>query len=980
MPTATGMSAALHMDSGFGWKCILNGWPWFAEAGQYAISAYSEFMPAPRLGRRAYGSEDLLLFRPDDPWGWHINEYEQGFELSPGLSAITQLFLEKMVHLAHGRPEHGIPKLDLEGNPYWPPVLARRRGGIKHERFVLILSTALALTQDDKARVRWTLFGSSEQGPEKAFWESFYNASEQASSEPFLDFMRRLLMAAFELPETDLADLHALGLRILPTKKDPRFSYWQCRAFLDEVKPLLLNPNEPIDGIQFLLTFRPFVDLPDDVQKAYLGGRLHLLPFPGSLVFWGMKRYRKLQQQLPFAFQIPLLHLFERQESPQRIRVPQSGWLFEGEASPSASDHRHAGLRQLFERTHRGARVRRDEDELAVTSQEDKVAHVLFSTEPKVLGLYHKPMAHNVQLWSHDFSAVLDGPRASRDDVVRAGTALKAGGLFGYRFLYPAMRVGRHEVSWHRPLVAYRDTKTGKASCLPDAPLGYLTAYNAKAPNLADPIKLWPRLLHREPHVLAVELFQNSKDKLADQHRVNVRKLLDSASLLCTQLPGSFATALVYTKKTETLDKWLYRLPARTNAPNRGRRLAAMLRSLIADPPTSLPLGLTYHRTAKRSFEASYWRTISSLAQGQYLTKNNADCVLDEATQTQLVHHRRDLNLLGEHLLRHYHNVMKTSAPNALLGDLPFQWQTDFQFPWMGGWLHNQTGETFERDLIIVIPGRDRSEAVIMADHYDTAFMQDRYEPAQGGDYARLAAPGADDNHSATATMMLAAPIFLELSAQGQLACDIWLVHLTGEEFPADSLGSRHLCQKLVEGNLQLHVGDGQLRDLSRTQIRGVFLMDMIAHNTRRGRDTFQISPGAGAQSMWLAYQAHIANEIWNASTKEWNRRGSRRNRGRAKRSRNGRSMPATAAHLALRGEVRPPYDPRSTIYNSDGQIFSDAGVPVVLLMENYDINRSGYHDSHDTMANIDLDYGAALSAIAIESVARAAVATQSNA
>jgi hypothetical protein len=42
--------------------------------------------------------------------------------------------------------------------------------------------------------------------------------------------------------------------------------------------------------------------------------------------------------------------------------------------------------------------------------------------------------------------------------------------------------------------------------------------------------------------------------------------------------------------------------------------------------------------------------------------------------------------------------------------------------------------------------------------------------------------------------------------------------------------------------------------------------------------------------------------------------------------------------------------------------------------MENYDINRSGYHDSHDTMANINLDYGAALSAIAIESVARAAV------
>jgi hypothetical protein len=43
--------------------------------------------------------------------------------------------------------------------------------------------------------------------------------------------------------------------------------------------------------------------------------------------------------------------------------------------------------------------------------------------------------------------------------------------------------------------------------------------------------------------------------------------------------------------------------------------------------------------------------------------------------------------------------------------------------------------------------------------------------------------------------------------------------------------------------------------------------------------------------------------------------------------------------------------------------------------MENYDINRTGYHDTHDTMENIDLDYGSAVAAIAIEAVAR--IATQ---
>ena len=42
---------------------------------------------------------------------------------------------------------------------------------------------------------------------------------------------------------------------------------------------------------------------------------------------------------------------------------------------------------------------------------------------------------------------------------------------------------------------------------------------------------------------------------------------------------------------------------------------------------------------------------------------------------------------------------------------------------------------------------------------------------------------------------MLGAPVFMELSRRGQLGCDVWLVHLTGEEFPSDCMGARHLAQ-----------------------------------------------------------------------------------------------------------------------------------------------------------------------------------------
>src|SRR5262249_26049421 len=281
-----------------------------------------------------------------------------------------------------------------------------------------------------------------------------------------------------------------------------------------------------------------------------------------------------------------------------------------------------------------------------------------------------------------------------------------------------------------------------------------------------------------------------------------------------------------------------------------------------------------------------YWETIRALAEGRYVTKNNADCVLDGPTQAHLAHHRRDLNRLGAYLVDRYREVIAVGGvPDAFAGESLFHWRTDFAFPWMGGWLRNQSGDAEERNLIAAIPGRDRRRAIVMADHYDTAFMEDRYDKGRGGDGARLAAAGADDNHSATAAMLLAAPIFLELSRAGRLACDIWLIHLTGEEVPADCLGARHLCESLVEGELKARLPDGTQRDLSATRIHGVYLMDMIAHNNDRHRDVFQIAPGTGAQSMHLAEQAHVATEMWNAGTRDWNRRGSRRELGRGTRS-----------------------------------------------------------------------------------------------
>jgi hypothetical protein len=118
-----------------------------------------------------------------------------------------------------------------------------------------------------------------------------------------------------------------------------------------------------------------------------------------------------------------------------------------------------------------------------------------------------------------------------------------------------------------------------------------------------------------------------------------------------------------------------------------------------------------------------------------------------------LTHHRRDLEALGDYLLAYYARVASGwGAGKTLAGEMPFKWRTDFNYEWSGGWLNNQQGCTRERNLTVVIPGRDRGRTVIMADHCDTTYMEDMYDKTHGGSGARLSAAGADDNHSATAT------------------------------------------------------------------------------------------------------------------------------------------------------------------------------------------------------------------------------------
>src|SRR5205085_7821627 len=131
---------------------------------------------------------------------------------------------------------------------------------------------------------------------------------------------------------------------------------------------------------------------------------------------------------------------------------------------------------------------------------------------------------------------------------------------------------------------------------------------------------------------------------------------------------------------------------------------------------------------------------------------------------------------------------------------------------------------------------------------------------------------------------------------------DIWLVHLTGEEFPSDCMGARALCQAVVERTLKAKEPNGKSHNLSRVRIRGVYVAGMIAHNNDRSPDVFQIAPGQGPGAAWLALQAHEANERWNARAEQGNRQSPRHECGRGRRSADPQQIPPLARYAKLIG------------------------------------------------------------------------------
>ncbi len=118
-----------------GWKRLIADAGGFAGEGNCPIPAYSEYMPAPQIGLSLYSRRGTSFFAKDDPWGWPVTEYEEAFQLGPGLQSIANQIMIALVRLARGEPAHGIARANLIGNPYWPRELADRAGRARTRSF-----------------------------------------------------------------------------------------------------------------------------------------------------------------------------------------------------------------------------------------------------------------------------------------------------------------------------------------------------------------------------------------------------------------------------------------------------------------------------------------------------------------------------------------------------------------------------------------------------------------------------------------------------------------------------------------------------------------------------------------------------------------------------------------------------------------------------------------------------------------------------
>jgi len=264
---------------------------------------------------------------------------------------------------------------------------------------------------------------------------------------------------------------------------------------------------------------------------------------------------------------------------------------------------------------------------------------------------------------------------------------------------------------------------------------------------------------------------------------------------------------------------------------------------------------------------------------------------------------------LVRYLKERYEAIGFGKTPNSTIEIQSYEWRTIPQ-----------------ANLVLKIKGSNPSalnRPIILSDHIDKAISEDIFEATA----ERITTPGADDNATATSTLLRASEIFKARYQLKPPPHDIWIVHFTGEEFPANCAGARHFVSQLLR---------------SKQDIGANINIDMIGHHTPHDK-IFQLNPGFSLRSKEIALEAlRVAKALGN----QW--------------------VPM----------IRSSESKTSYYTQTDSMIFDIAGYPTLLINEHINLTRRlnpHYHQSTDLPRFIDFDYAEFQAKVAITTAIRLA-------
>ena len=403
------------------WQHLLASAERFRTARRFPIAAYSEFMPPPRLARKPYGTEVPGPFSADDPTAGRFPNTKRPSSCGRARA-----------------PRRGVAPGDGASRPW--PAGPRHLAGASWKESVLAARVSRTGRHAGARTVRGLVAAGAganarRQGPRAmdALWRQRARARPGVLARILDRPGARTARRCGRANSSAVCSVLSTAAQLAGPMTCTAPAFGSCRAAAIPRSPTRRRALAVVDDrlsfcgrrsgcgrTKYLLTFRPFGQLPKNVRRAYLAGDLQLLPFPGCSCSGAQPVSCSCATNCPWPCRFPCSHLFPRRENPFRPAGAAGGLDARAASRPSRPRSRQRPAPQHVPR----ARIAGAASIATRTSWPLPTAKTAWptcssATLPDDLGLYDKPMARNAQVWTHDFACCWTVPGQTSETLWR---------------------------------------------------------------------------------------------------------------------------------------------------------------------------------------------------------------------------------------------------------------------------------------------------------------------------------------------------------------------------------------------------------------------------------------------------------------------------------------------------------------------------------------------------------------------------------